>query len=236
MVEQFKFLLLGFESLSGLTINFDKSALILLNISNTLVTNLANQLGCKLLSLLITYLGVPLHWKKLSTSDWQPLVSKIENKLQTWKGTLLSLGSSVTLLNSVISAIPIYWLSIYKIYVNIRNAIDKIRKKFLWSGSTSVRKNYHLVKWEQVCLSKSQGGLGIVNLERMNIFLLVKLWFTFKDPTSNGKWKDILVAKYNPSGLDISHISSFWSGIISIRHIVDLGINRILENSNETLF
>lgn len=155
MVEYLKFLLIGFESLSGLTINFNKSALIPLNISNTLATTLLEQLGYQLSSLPMTYLGVPLHWKRLAYSDWQPLITKIENKLQTWKGSLLSLGDRITLLNSVILAIPLYWLSIYKIYVKVRQVIDRLRKKFLWSGSsTSSRKKYHLVKWDQVCLSK----------------------------------------------------------------------------------
>lgn len=61
MVENLKFLLLGFESLSGLKINFHKSALVPLNISNNLATSLANQLGCQLSTLPITYLRVPLH-------------------------------------------------------------------------------------------------------------------------------------------------------------------------------
>lgn len=85
MVEHLKFLLLGFELLSGLKINFSKSTLVPLNIQQSLATNLANQLGCSISSLPITYLGLPLHWKKLNVNDWQPLVAKIENKLQTWK-------------------------------------------------------------------------------------------------------------------------------------------------------
>lgn len=178
MVEHLKFLLLGFESTSGLKINFSKSALVPLNISNTLACSLSNQLGCQITSLPITYLGVPLHWKRLNSSDWQPLPTKIENKLQTRKRTLLSLGGRITLLNSVLSTIPLYWLSIYKLPVNIRQSIDRIRKRFLWSG-TNTNKKYHLVAWDQICLNKNQGGLGILNLEKMNISLLAKWWYRF---------------------------------------------------------
>lgn len=140
MIEHLKHLLIGFEHLSGLKINFHKSALVPLNITQELASTLASQLGCQLSTLPIIYLGVPLHWKKLRTSDWEPLVSKIENRLQSWKGSLLSLGGRVTLLNSVLSAIPLYWLSIYIIPVNIRQKIDRIRKQFLWAGSDSSRK------------------------------------------------------------------------------------------------
>ena len=41
---------------------------------------------------------------------------------------------------------------------------------------------------------------------------------------------------YSSSGLEIHRYSSFWSGIISIRHITELGINRTIGNGQTTLF
>ena len=99
---------------------------------------------------------------------------------------MLSLGGRVTLLNSVLSAIPLYWLSIYKIPVAAKTSIDRIRKKFLWCGSSSTKK-YHLINWDIVCFDKDQGGLGVMDLSRINISLLAKWWFRFKDPTVFGK-------------------------------------------------
>lgn len=230
MVENLKFLLLGFEDVSGLKINFEKSEMIPLNISNSLASSLANQLGCKLTALPITYLGVPLHWKTLRVSDWMPLVDKIENKLQTWKGSLLSLGGRVILLNSVLSSIPLYWLSIYKMPVTIKNIIDIIRKKILWAGCSSTKKKYHLISWRFVCLSKDQGGLGVMNLTRINIALLAKWWFRFKDPTIEGKWKQILIDKYGHSGLNTTDSSHFWNGLLSFHQIFELGITRHVHN------
>lgn len=65
MLEYLKFLLLGFELLYGLKINFDKSVMVPLNLSDSLASSLAEQLCCSLSNLHITYLGVPLHtWKK----------------------------------------------------------------------------------------------------------------------------------------------------------------------------
>lgn len=54
MVENLKYLFLGFESLSSLKINFDKSVLLALNISHSLATSLSQQLGCFLSSFPIT--------------------------------------------------------------------------------------------------------------------------------------------------------------------------------------
>jgi hypothetical protein len=58
--------LIGFEQLSGMRINFSKCELISFNIFPEEGTILAAQLGCKLEALLISYLGFPLHHKKLN--------------------------------------------------------------------------------------------------------------------------------------------------------------------------
>lgn len=69
MVESLKLFLIGFENLLGLKINYIKSELIPLNISEGVAY--ANILECKVNKLPIKYLGVPLHWKKkLRSQDW----------------------------------------------------------------------------------------------------------------------------------------------------------------------
>jgi hypothetical protein len=56
--------LIVFEDLSGLQINFEKCEMVPFNISDTEGEHLADILDCKLSHLPITYLGVPLHFKK----------------------------------------------------------------------------------------------------------------------------------------------------------------------------
>jgi hypothetical protein len=41
---------------------------------------MAQLFGCKISTLPIKYLGVPLHWKKLRHTDWKILINKIEKK------------------------------------------------------------------------------------------------------------------------------------------------------------
>jgi hypothetical protein len=69
MVAALKLLLVGFEYLSGLKINYSKSEMIPLNLTETESYRLANVIGCKIGTLPIKYLGVPLHWKKLRIRD-----------------------------------------------------------------------------------------------------------------------------------------------------------------------
>lgn len=44
--------------------------------------------------------------------DWQFLIDKIESRLTNWKYQLLSIEGRLTLVNSVLSAIPLYTLSV----------------------------------------------------------------------------------------------------------------------------
>jgi hypothetical protein len=52
--------LLGYEDLSGMKINFVRSELVPLNLTKSEGSQLAEQLGCKVFSLSLMYLGMPL--------------------------------------------------------------------------------------------------------------------------------------------------------------------------------
>lgn len=73
-----------------------------------------------------------------------------------------------------------------------------------------------------------------MSLTRINISLMAKWWFRFKDPTIEGKWKAILINKYGTSGLDSTNSSHFWNGLLSFQHIFELGINRQVNNGQDT--
>jgi hypothetical protein len=152
-------LLIGFENLSGLKINYTKSELVPLNLTQSEGSQITTIIGCKIVSLPITYLGVPLHWHKLRIKDWDFLVNKVDLKLEHWKGKLLSIGGRLTLVKAVLSAIPIYWMVIFRIPIRVRKRIDRVCRKFLWHGGNTIRKKYNLVSWQQICYNQDQGGL-----------------------------------------------------------------------------
>lgn len=69
MIEALKLYLLAFENLSGMKINFSKSVMVLLNLTDLEGQQLAQIFCCDISSLPITYLGLPLHYKKPSLTD-----------------------------------------------------------------------------------------------------------------------------------------------------------------------
>jgi hypothetical protein len=54
------------------------------------------------------------------------------------------LGGRFIIINVIISAVPLYMLSLYKLSVLIRKRMDRIRCQFFWQGSSS-KKDYALV-------------------------------------------------------------------------------------------
>ncbi|XP_024019286.1 uncharacterized protein LOC112090962 [Morus notabilis] len=72
----------------------------------------------------IKYLGLPLGFP-LSKEFWRPVIDKVGKRLDDWKKGLLSKGERPTLIQSVLSNIPIYYLSIFKLLVFVTNVLER---------------------------------------------------------------------------------------------------------------
>ena len=77
-------ILLYFEALSGLRINLDNSAIILVVTVENL-NQLASELGCRVGSLPFSYLGFPLGSKLNSSRVWERIEEKFRRRLVAWK-------------------------------------------------------------------------------------------------------------------------------------------------------
>jgi hypothetical protein len=64
----------------------------------------------------------------------------MDKRLAGWKGRFLSLGGRLTLLNSSLSNVPLYMLSIYPAPKSVIRKLDLFRKSLLWQGG-SQKKN-----------------------------------------------------------------------------------------------
>jgi hypothetical protein len=62
-----------------------------------------------------SYLGLPLHFRKLPKSTIQPMVQKIGNKLPRWKRRLMSYPGRELLVKTVLSSMSTHFLTVYKL-------------------------------------------------------------------------------------------------------------------------
>jgi hypothetical protein len=175
--------------MSWLKIDLHKSEVYCLGQAKNRVRQFEEVLTCISGDLPMKYLGIPIDEKRLVSSRWK----KMGKKLNPWQGKNRVMAGRATLINSSLTSLDLYMLSFYRIPLGVKQKIDMHRAGFLWSGDKNRRK-YHLVSWLVVYLPKDQGGLGIMNLDIMNISLLSKwLWKLFNE---KGDWQNLLHHKY----------------------------------------
>jgi hypothetical protein len=72
------------------------------------------------------YLGLPIGGDARKLQFWYPLVDQIRKRLSGWKCKNLSFGGRLILLKSVMSSIPVYFLSFFKAPSGIISALESI--------------------------------------------------------------------------------------------------------------
>jgi hypothetical protein len=102
-------LFLCFEAVSGLKINLAKSKLVPIGLINN-IEGLARILGCRVSSLPMKYLGLPLGASFKAKPIWNGIIEKVERCLAGWKRLYLSKGGRITLIKSTLSNLPTYFL------------------------------------------------------------------------------------------------------------------------------
>ncbi|XP_020262664.1 uncharacterized protein LOC109838650 [Asparagus officinalis] len=205
-----------FANISGLRVNTLKSNLYYLGKSLHKGKTLAEILSCSVGSLPFSYLGLPLKRGSLSKKEWQPLLESFKKKLSLWKNKSLSIGGRLTLLNSVLSSLPLYYMSFFKLPKWLIKAIDRIRRNFLWNGSQSQSNIKCLIKWGKVCKSKAEGGLGVIDTENFNIALLskCKVFFSVYSKDDSNSFAHPLKCSASRFCKDLSSIKSTFFNLI----------------------
>lgn len=193
-----KKLLLLFQAITGLEVNFSKS--LVYHVSNDSdKTDMATSiLGCQAGSIPFKYLG---DWVGLETRPslkWKSLVDHMQAKLQAWKCTNLNIAGRMVIIKSSLDSLPNYWFSLHKIPKVIIKRLDNIRRRFFWGeikkGVENMRK-MHTVRWNYICSSKDRGGLRLSRIKYRNIVLLSKWWWKFHaDKDKN--WMQFIFNKY----------------------------------------
>ena len=139
--------LLLFESLSGLKVNFSKSQLVGVNVEGSWLVEAARLLQCRVGHLPFVYLGLPIGGNTRHLSFWEPIINRIKSRLSGWKSKHLSLGGRLVLLKSVLSSLSVYALSFFKAPAGIISSIESIFNCILLGGGGGVGTPGKFVGW-----------------------------------------------------------------------------------------
>ncbi|KAK1430346.1 hypothetical protein QVD17_13017 [Tagetes erecta] len=165
-----KRLLRCFYLISGLKINFNKSVLYGVNLDHDEIHLTASVIKCQSGSIPFTYLGLTVGANMNRICNWAPVINTFDARLSKWKTNTLSIGGRLTILKSVLEALPTYFFSIYKAPKKIIDILEAKRRRFLW-GSDENARSVNWVSWDQVTTLKAQGGLGLTPLRDANVSL-----------------------------------------------------------------
>jgi mannosylglycoprotein endo-beta-mannosidase len=160
-----------------------------------------------------------MHHKKLMNKDWKHVEERFHKRLNCWRSNLLSVGGRLVLINSILSSLPMFLLSFFEIPRGVLKKLDYFRSRFFLQNDEH-KKKYRLTKWEIVCTSKDQGGLGVLNLGVHNRCLLSK-WL-FRLLNEDGIWQQLLRNKYlrDKTLTQVQYLpgdSQFWAGLMKVK-------------------
>jgi hypothetical protein len=119
-----KLILAAFEQLSGLKINFHKSELFCFGEAQDAARSYTELFGCGQGQFPIRYLGISIHYRRLTIAEWKAVEERLQKRLSSWKGKLLSLGGRLVLINSVLSNMVLYIISFFLLPKGVLQKLD----------------------------------------------------------------------------------------------------------------
>lgn len=82
-----------------------------------------------------------------------------------------SQAGRLVLIQSVLQAIPIYFMGCVLLPKSFLHELNMIMANFWWGGTSSIHK-MHWKSWDFLCLSNLNGGLGLRDMESFNLAML----------------------------------------------------------------
>ncbi|KAE8781445.1 ABC transporter G family member 37 [Hordeum vulgare] len=133
-IAHLKFLRLCFQEMSGLTISFAKSEVMVLGYSDKEKLSIANRLNCRLGTFATTYLGMPISDSRILEKDLRPSVTKVQHRVEPWKGRWPSKAARVFLINSSLTSLLMYLMGFYSLNESLHHDIAKYQSRFFLAG------------------------------------------------------------------------------------------------------
>ncbi|XP_019251272.1 PREDICTED: uncharacterized protein LOC109230201 [Nicotiana attenuata] len=215
--------LTAYEAASGKLINKAKSAIYMHHlIDEDVVRKLERVTGIGRQDFPFTYLRCPIFYARRKMDYYQGMIKKMIDKLQSWKGKLLSIGGRAVLISHVIQSMPIHLLSAVKAPASVINKLHKLMGRFFWSSSIEGG-HRHWASWDTLCLPVEEGGVGFRSLHDVSKALFCMLWWNFR--TKPSLWSSFMSQKYckklNPIVVPWRKGSHIWRKMLQCRDDIE---------------
>lgn len=100
-----------FRTSTEFSVNVNKSNIFGAGMNRNTLELIASILHFPICSLPVKYLGLPLISTRLRYDDCLPLISKVEKRINSWKGRFLSYAGRMLLIKAVLTNMQVYWTS-----------------------------------------------------------------------------------------------------------------------------
>nr|XP_016502065.1 PREDICTED: uncharacterized protein LOC107820317 [Nicotiana tabacum] len=216
-------ILTAYEAASRKLINKSNSAIYMHHSASAqVVDKVQGSQECLSRIFHLCILDVQFFYLRRRMEYYQGLITKVMDKLQTWKGKLLSIGGREVLISHVLQIMPIHLLSTVNPPPYVINRLHKIFAQFFWCNSVGAASR-HWAYWNTLCLPWDEGGVGFRSLHDMSTALFCKLWWNFR--TKPSLWSLFMSQKYckklNPMVVPWKNGSHVWRKILECRDIIE---------------
>ena len=212
-----------FSRNSGFKVNYDKTTIYRIGSIKHSKAQLYTKENLKYGGNSFNILGVDVNTDpaKLIPENYDYLINKAQAILKTWQSRNLSILGKVTVINSLVSSLFVYKMTVLPLLPNSYiKRIHKMLNEFMWNGRKAK------ISLEKLQYSKKQGGVNLVNFEwkdkalkiswveilqnepalaelaykQLNYMLKENIWKCnlkqkdIKDLFSNSFWRDVLIS------------------------------------------
>ncbi|KAJ1687942.1 hypothetical protein LUZ63_019332 [Rhynchospora breviuscula] len=221
-IQNLKHILMCFGEASGLEINPAKSKLWFTktcheNMREMIITEFQAQLARNDEK----YLGAFVMAKGGAKRTENMLIDRLTEKFAGWKCSMLSHAGHLVLIKSVLTSLPVYYMSTKRLPRCVLNKMSSLIAKFFW-GKIDKTRYLAFVSWKSICKPIEEGGLGVRDLVLFGDALFLKnAWDLMRQ--GDKLWVKVCQAKYYPKigfwkAKNTNGASSLWREVVKVRH------------------
>lgn len=160
---------------SGQLVNFHKSCIhFSCNTSSLIASAISQILQVSIQEEPSVYLDLPDLVSKNRYEIFRYIKERVWNKLQSWKGKILSGSSKEILIKSVIQSIPSYIMSVFLLPKRLCDELESLVNKLWWCSNVDNRGGIRWMAWDRWCSPKKMKDMGFRKIRDFNLALLGK--------------------------------------------------------------